>query len=580
MKIKKIFIQKYLMIENLELNFFNEMGTYDTVVFAGENGTGKTTILSLLFSLLNADLTKLINLHFLGNIEYLILPEEWKAIKESIAKIFGNNWLATSDDITINRIKLEINSTIVNTAGKWSGFKILLYNEDTLIKEADHSVVLECLCLRNARFQGAEIDFTPQKIVSVTASDIDNIEKSYKKSDSTLSTKIAQLLVDIDTNDARDMANWIDHNPGKTMPDDIKHERINRFNNAFKKIFSNLSFSRILASDGEQKILFCNYGHDVLLTNLSSGEKQIIFRGGFFLENIKNIMTSIAFIDEPELSLHPKWQKKILSYYREILNTNKGNAQLFVATHSPFIVHSEMENTKYIILKRNSIGKIMITDNATFPDFSEEKLVQEAFNINWYRQEEEKILFVEDGAHKIILEELLKNNKEFKIAPIGPCDKVLSCSEALREKDNFFFLVDGDRKRGLDTTKKYAKHTHRLSKYCIENYLFDEGVLSNVISFLGKSITPEDLLRNVVNGYNCCDAKFDIIKTLFECNQFSFEKLDNTDCSELVKQLGRNEFLAQKQYDLIRIFMQEAKKLGKFEELFSEVLDFLRVNHD
>ncbi len=174
------------------------------------------------------------------------------------------------------------------------------------------------------------------------------------------------------------------------------------------------------------------------------------------------------------------------------------------------------------------------------------------------------------------MEELLQD-KDPKIVPIGSSDKVLACSEALNDKDYFFFLVDGDRKQGLDSSKKYAKHTYRLSKYCIENYLFDKDVLNNVISSLGKSITPNDLLRDVVNNYNCCDTKFDIIKTLFDCNQFSFEKLDNTDCSELIKQLGRNEFLAQKQYNLIRIFMQEAKKIGKFKKLFSEVLAFLEA---
>ena len=102
-------------------------------------------------------------------------------------------------------------------------------------------------------------------------------------------------------------------------------------------------------------------------------------------------------------------------------------------------------------------------------------------------------------------------------------------------------------------------------------------VFANVISFLGRSISPEDLIQNVINRYNPCDTKFDIIKTLFNCNQFSFDKLDNTDCSELIKQLGKNDFLAQKQYDLIRIFVQEAKKLGKFEKMFSEVLAFLEV---
>lgn len=44
----------------------------------------------------------------------------------------------------------------------------------------------------------------------------------------------------------------------------------------------------------------------------------------------------ILFLDEIEVHLHPKWQRKILPVVQELFK----NAQIFITTHSPFIVNS------------------------------------------------------------------------------------------------------------------------------------------------------------------------------------------------------------------------------------------------
>jgi predicted ATP-dependent endonuclease of OLD family len=73
-------------------------------------------------------------------------------------------------------------------------------------------------------------------------------------------------------------------------------------------------------------------------TNLSSGEKQLLIQ---FLEVLLQEDKSLIFIaDEPELSLHLKWQEKLLKTLRSL---NK-NAQLIVATHSPEIVSEYDQN--------------------------------------------------------------------------------------------------------------------------------------------------------------------------------------------------------------------------------------------
>ncbi len=49
-----------------------------------------------------------------------------------------------------------------------------------------------------------------------------------------------------------------------------------------------------------------------------------------------NLNNGILLVDEPENSLHPSWQQKILNLYKK---TGENN-QVFIATHSPFIISS------------------------------------------------------------------------------------------------------------------------------------------------------------------------------------------------------------------------------------------------
>jgi predicted ATP-dependent endonuclease of OLD family len=69
------------------------------------------------------------------------------------------------------------------------------------------------------------------------------------------------------------------------------------------------------------------------IDNLSSGEKQILILFTYIKFNEK--LGKLFIIDEPELSLHPKWQENFLSGIQSILPVN---TQLIFATHSPSIV--------------------------------------------------------------------------------------------------------------------------------------------------------------------------------------------------------------------------------------------------
>ncbi|HMS40642.1 MAG TPA: AAA family ATPase [Pyrinomonadaceae bacterium] len=61
----------------------------------------------------------------------------------------------------------------------------------------------------------------------------------------------------------------------------------------------------------------------------------------------------ILFLDEIEVHLHPSWQRKVLP----IIQTLFKNAQIFVSTHSPFVVNS-VDDAWVYKLKFNSKGKV------------------------------------------------------------------------------------------------------------------------------------------------------------------------------------------------------------------------------
>ncbi|MFO7945258.1 MAG: AAA family ATPase [Armatimonadota bacterium] len=71
--------------------------------------------------------------------------------------------------------------------------------------------------------------------------------------------------------------------------------------------------------------------NEIPLEKLSSGEKQLLV---LFLETVVQDEQVCVFIaDEPEISLHVRWQQKLLAKIKEL----NPNSQVIVATHSPDI---------------------------------------------------------------------------------------------------------------------------------------------------------------------------------------------------------------------------------------------------
>lgn len=103
-------------------------------------------------------------------------------------------------------------------------------------------------------------------------------------------------------------------------------------------IFSQIDLFLEIIKDFITDKVFKFNGGDLVITNehnsisydgLSSGEKQLLI---LFIETLLQRQKSFIFLtDEPELSLHISWQRKIIPAIKKL----NPNAQIIAATHSP-----------------------------------------------------------------------------------------------------------------------------------------------------------------------------------------------------------------------------------------------------
>ena len=82
----------------------------------------------------------------------------------------------------------------------------------------------------------------------------------------------------------------------------------------------------------ENEILFTQIGETLLPYQLSSGEKQML--AIMLTVLVEDNRSYVLFMDEPEVSLHFEWQKRLIDIVLEL----NPNVQIILATHSPAVI--------------------------------------------------------------------------------------------------------------------------------------------------------------------------------------------------------------------------------------------------
>lgn len=388
MKIKWIELVDNAFWGNVQFDFTDDGGNaVDTILIIGENGCGKTQLLNIIYDFSRLDLDGPIS-NEKRIFDIVLSKDEMAAIlaQERLAPIFEH---ATGE--------LRIIQDFTVKPHDWKRFKITGYcicgeGEHLIEKNIDAFTFFNDTGLKGlfkSIYSTVEINYNPAVTSMVTSKEIDESVLGSVKSGTDLASEIQQLFVDIQNNDANDLLLWVKENIGQVPPPKVIDRRISRFKRAFSIIFDNLNYSEIKTQSNKKTVVFKKNGCEIDISSLSSGEKQIVFRGAFLLKNQQSIRGSVVLIDEPEISLHPIWQQKILGYYRNLFTASDGSqtSQLFVATHSPFIIHNaERYNDKVIILG-NDQGKAKIEYSGEYVTTDTPAIIQRAFNISVFRSE-------------------------------------------------------------------------------------------------------------------------------------------------------------------------------------------------
>ncbi len=192
----------------------------------------------------------------------------------------------------------------------------------------------------------------------------------------------------------------------------------------FKDLDMLITFEKV---DDQDNVYFRNKKGEIFsIDELSTGEKTLLSKVLYLY--LKDIKDSIILIDEPELSLHPAWQNRVLKLYENFAKEN--NSQIIIATHSPHIIGSAKNEYIRILTEDGVINDVIVygrdiewvLEEVMGANYTREKSIldkfdeiQELINDNKLNEAEENINALENiiGSHdKEILK--LRNDLAFQ----------------------------------------------------------------------------------------------------------------------------------------------------------------------
>ncbi|MBM6966103.1 AAA family ATPase [Massilimicrobiota timonensis] len=494
-KIRKIKFQDHPILKNLELNFCGKDGkALDTIIFAGENGTGKSTIINTLYEVASHAVSHPLLVEF-----------------EKEGNIFNINYYLK---------EREPRDPIIY-ANDGQGMDTYILSMDIKDRYPFSGI-----------FSDVDINFHANDVSTVTSLTLDS-KKDSRRSTDKLPTQINQLLVDIQSTDDGELARAYRNAKELNQPvtDIVYQERMPRFTTAFNRMFEELTYSRIENENGKKSIYFQKNGIDIPIKDLSSGEKQIVYRGCFLLKDVNATNGAFVFIDEPEISLHPNWQAKVMDYYKGIFtHCGKQTSQIFAVTHSPFVIHSDTRsNDKVIILSRDDNGDIVVKDKPEYFRCNSIEAVQDAFQID-LPSDEQPVVYLEGRTDEKYFNKALEvydYDVNFKFKWIGYIDEngheANTGKDALNKAVSFLTARNSAVKSvclyDCDTNKP-LKQLNNVITLSIQKFENSAGIsigIENALVLDGVDIEPYRKQRKEVDGYGieklipdfqkmkCCD---------------------------------------------------------------------------
>lgn len=384
MKIKEINIKELKGFKDFKLSFEKENKILDLIVLVGANGTGKTTLLEV--------------------------------IKDFFENKFTQNLNVDCDMYFNDTEKKAINNSVVNS---WNAFEVLANFKNEKKDSFNYSLI-------------NSLEVLPKIIYLPTRTNFENVQTRTN----TL-LKEYNFINIVDTNEFRDIPSYIatrinylaNTNENMTMKE-IKENFRNEINSIFEILDLNVKFIGLSKDEKGTPIFTNSSGAEFDINALSSGEKQLFLR----TLSIKMLEPedSIILIDEPEISLHPKWQQRIIEIYKKIGKNN----QIIIATHSPHILGSVDKESVFLLSKDERGNIISKTGDELYDTYGQptDRILQDIMGLTSVRTPK---IEEELNSLRLLIDEDKYETDEFK-------EKFQRLSKILGETDNDLFLIDMD----------------------------------------------------------------------------------------------------------------------------------------
>lgn len=301
MKIRKLAIQNYKIFDDVSFDFTDENGeTLSTVVLAGMNGCGKTTVLEVLVNIFNSP-HKFSTEHNL-QIEFDFKSQEQDALLNNYT--YNDEtpfWKATAD-------KIRSSTKVLISGDREIRFLQVVFKNVGIVKYIYFPV--------NHLYKDKNYILDAYGTVSMQE------HKGYMKTVALKSIRDEILM-----------------NRDKPPRESIERQIEN-----ITKILAPLDLNtRLVDLESEELIFESANGKRIYFEQLSHGEQHLYFRA-IYLSQL-NLKDAVILIDEPEAAFHPTWQQKIATLYSNVGENN----QVFMATHSPHIMASVPPESLFVL---------------------------------------------------------------------------------------------------------------------------------------------------------------------------------------------------------------------------------------
>lgn len=427
MNISKLNIDSYKHLQNINFDFTYPKGhpkagePLNKICIIGQSATGKTSILELIKN-------------SISNLNELQINEENSLVKNAILEFDGQlelllntyDILITTTNITIDDILFKYNPKSDSLLTKLinDNIKLLYLSTELISNEAIDVFNQNPLTFFNKiisdKFHEIKRKFADANYIYQLGQEINTelwfslLHKilDYRKRFTQMASELINkgAIGDL-TKLNKEYNKWSENNENPLVS----------FANYFNPILKKLNLEVDLINTEYSIPIKSGYNEETIpISNLSTGTKGLLL--SMFPLYELDTTDSIILVDEPERSLFPDMQIDLISHYQNLAP----NAQLIVATHSPFIAAAFEPEERFILYFDND-GKVAVRKGESPIGDDPNDILTNDFNVDYYNDFGKK-------AYKDYLD--LKRKVTFETEPNKKKELVIELAE-LGDKYNF-----------------------------------------------------------------------------------------------------------------------------------------------